>query len=235
MAKWVRFKYIWRPTASGLISPPATIVGYDTYRSVTKGRTHKLSQRHIDALAAKNTSHAMNYLLKAHSGWVNKIGDDGFPIIEKVAFAGNVARAPEYMNGRYLCYSLQPNAPYPSDNLEMDGWILHRFTAVNPFNQPRQPGDGFDAYIFLESDGEFWVSERDVEVFDERPEPVYPGSSMPPAQRYTTVRAGSVLYQRPGSTKILRLTKAEQYPVYGEIKGWTRIGNKLWTESRNCS
>ena len=45
------------------------------------------------------------------------------------------------------------------------------------------------------------------------------------------VRAGAVLYQRPGKAKITKLSKDTVCPILSEMPGWVQVGELLWASS----
>lgn len=165
---YVRFKYLWRPWTL-----PAT-VACSNRASGGKGASYHLSPRWRDAVRQINTPHANNYLFKDHSGWVNAMANDGTPIIERVAFAGNVAKVISFNRGYYLLDNLESHDTVPSP---LDRFHVHRFTCIDPLMRPRQPGDGFDAFVFLLADGEMWVHQSNVEVFHNPPPPIFPATT----------------------------------------------------------
>jgi hypothetical protein len=176
---YVRFKYIWRPWTL-----PAT-VACSNKPNGSKGGSYHLSPRWRDAVRYLNTEHAINYIFKPRSGWVNAMADDGTPIIELVAFAGNIARATRFQKGYYLLDSLQPGDPTPNSG---DFLHVHRFTCVDPLMRPRQPGDGFDAWVYLLSDGPMWVHQSKVDAFRNPPPPILPGSGFHADPKYQPKR-----------------------------------------------
>lgn len=225
MAKYVRFRYIPR-----IKTLPATVVGYNRAGQTTKGAVHKLTHWEESVVRGMNTDHANNYIFKPASGWINSFNEDGFPLTECVAFSGNIAKVLGYLGGRYLLDAIRPGQPIPTD---FDPLKIHRFTCVNWLGQPRPPGDGITAYVAFISEGEFWVPERNVEVFDYIPNPVWPASETPPPSStvYITLKAGTVLYQRPDGPKVLKLTRDTTFPVLMETNYWVQVGLKLWARA----
>ena len=219
MSTYVRFKYMWRWT--GLKIVPATVVGADTPGG-TKGEPTRLSQRWQAAVQLLNPEHA-NYILKNGSGWVNAM-----PNAEKVAFAGNVGMGLAHEDGCWLVDALRLDDPIPDPG---DILQVHRFTCVDALGRPRQPGSGFDAWVYLLSNGPMWVKESTVDVFSAQPDPVWPGGAPPDLGGYAAVvLKGTVVRQSPAGVKIFVLAQDTVYRVISEVNGWAKIGDKRWVE-----
>ena len=218
MTQYVRFKYRWRPTPFPI--PPATVVGA-ARPGAQKGGPAKLSARLQAAIRSLNSVHAAAYILKDRSGWVNAM-----PNAESVAFAGNIAKVITFERGSYLLETMLPTDELPHAYNRL---LVHRFTCVDFLGRPRQPGDSFDAWVFLLAVGPFWVKASDVDVFTHMPEPVWPGALPADMAGYlATVQVSTVIRQRADvrSGKVGLAPKGTIVTVLKEVNGWAQVGNQ---------
>lgn len=223
---YARFKIWWRATA--FPTPPATVIGLDGPGQKTKGDPLTLSTHHENAVRARNTEKAGRYIFKARSGWMNNFNAAGRPVVEKIGFGGNVAKVLERVPGHLLLDTLALSAPIPpaEDHLH---W--HRFTCVDLLGRVRQPGDGFDAWVLFVSDGPFWVQEKNVELFENEPQPIWPGGLPSDLAGYAAeVVRDAVLRQTPEGNKAGFAPAGTIVRVISEIRGWAKIGEKRWVE-----
>lgn len=226
MTQYVRMKYRWRLTASGLVNPPATVVIRNSPNAINKGATYKLSNRWLEWIHKNNGYQEARYLLKEHSGWVNKWAGDGTPIAEAVDLGGNV-REVERIEGNFAkLVSLLPNDLTP----EKDNYLLvGKFTSVTPTNEPRLAGPGLHVYYPFVINGEAWVSLDWVDLFSYKPEPLWPGGAPADLSGYAAViLKGTVVRQQPEGVKIYVVSSDTIVRVISEVNGWAKIGDKRW-------
>ena len=222
---YVRFKY------------PIRLLSINTYPATQplnnvatpgKGEPFKLSDRWLEWIYAHNGEQEARYLLKEHSGWVNAWAGDGTPISESLTMGGNIGKVLQAENGGYWIDTLQPSSDFPGvgDNL-----LIHKFTCWNFFhNHPALPGTGLHIYYPFLTARPVWVSGKQVEVFASEPAPYWPGMTPSTIGFQAVMRAGAIVYQRPGEVKIRKVYVDELVWVSSEINGWAQIGDKRWVE-----
>lgn len=220
MAKFVRFKYIPRPTLLPL--PPATCQ-INNRALVGKGPSFKLTDRFINWVKVNNGEQEARYLLKDRSGWVN-----WNLTAESVTMAGNVAEV-EYVSGNFAkLVTLHPNSPLPALGNIL---LSHKFTCVTSGGVMRLPADGIHAFFPFVILGEAYIRLDKVDVFESMPAPLWPGVQPDAMPGYAAiVLKGTVVRQSPGGNKIYVAPSDFEARVTSEVQGWAKIGDKRWCE-----
>lgn len=230
---YVRFRYLKRYLSLG-VYPATDIISNRPYMPVLKGPSYKLSQRWVNFVYATNTANIAKYLLREHSGWVNAVAEDGFPIAESVTMGGNVAEVLEKFGVFYRIKTLKPNSALPDPK---DYTLVHKFTCLSSTGVIRLPGYGFDAYYPFITEGDAWVHESEVDYSELKPYPIWPLAGTTPQPPVVVgylakTTALVIVYQRPGESKVGTLPAGTIVDVTGEFSGYSKVGDKRYIDSR---
>lgn len=226
---YARFKYKWRVTGQGLVSPPATVVIANRQR-YEKGASYKLTARWIKWVKDNNNEQGIRNVLGKSKGWVNQYANDGTPIAESLSMGGNVAEI-EYIEGNFAkLKTLRPDSPMPNVKNPL---YSHRMTAVSFPSVPQPFANGVHAYFPFIINGDAWVSLDWIDVFTGQPEPLWPGGTPAELAGYAAVvNANTIVRQRPEVTspKVGFLTRDLVTRVVSEVRGYAQIGDRMWVE-----
>jgi len=191
-----------------------------------KGAAFRLTPEVIQWIYENNGEREARYLLKDRSGWVN-----ANQIAESVDFGGNV-REVDRIDGNFAkLVALRPGAsmslPAGRDNYLLVG----KFTAVTPLGQPRLAGAGLHVYFPFIINGDAWVRLDWVDIFVNKPEPLWPGGAPADLAGYSAVvLKGTVVRQSPGGVKIFVTASDMAVRVISEVNGWAKIGDKRFVD-----
>jgi hypothetical protein len=239
---YVRMRAVWRPTDSGLVLPPATVVvsngrpnpnGGADLPPATRGRkgaSLALPERWLKAIAMWNpTRKGLQQVIGSRRGWVNGSENATRKISESVDFAGNISGVLRREGDWLELDALKVNSPIPdfSDRLH-----VHMLTAVTPFNQLRLFADGVVSWYPFLINGSAWVHINDVDFFTYRPEPSLPGGAPADLGGYPAfILRGTIIRQKPGGAKVTDPLASDLFVrVISEVNGWAKIGERRWVE-----